>query len=74
MVDVIYEDNHLLVCIKPQNTPTQKDITNDSDMLTMAKNYLKDKYQKVYDPLTINYPCNMWRWLEEPWPWERGNF
>ena len=35
---------------------------------------LKDKYQKVYVPLTINYPCNKWRWLEEPWPWERGNF
>ena len=37
----------------------------------MAKD-LKDKYQKVYGPLTINYPCNKWRWLEEPWPWERG--
>ena len=35
---------------------------------------LTDKYQKVYGPLTINYPCNKWRWLEEPWPWERGNF
>ena len=35
---------------------------------------LKDKYQKVYGPLSINYPCNKWRWLEEPWPWERGNY
>ena len=35
---------------------------------------LKDKYQKVYGPLTIHYPCNKWRWLEEPWPWERGNY
>lgn len=35
---------------------------------------LKDKYQKVYGPLTINYPCNKWRWLEMPWPWERGNY
>lgn len=35
---------------------------------------LKDKYQKVYGPLTIFYPCNKWRWLEEPWPWERGNY
>ena len=34
---------------------------------------LRDKYQKVYGPLTIEYPCNKWRWLEEPWPWERGN-
>ena len=35
---------------------------------------LKDKYQKVYGPLTVNFPCNKWRWIEEPWPWERGNF
>ena len=35
---------------------------------------LRDAYQKVYGPLTIEYPCNKWRWLEEPWPWERGNF
>ena len=35
---------------------------------------LKDQYQKIYGPLTINYPCNKWRWLEMPWPWERGNF
>ena len=35
---------------------------------------LKDKYQKVYGPLTIHFPCNKWRWLEEPWPWERGNY
>ena len=33
---------------------------------------LKDKYQKVYGPLTINFPCNKWRWFEEPWPWEGG--
>lgn len=35
---------------------------------------LKDMYQKVYGPLSIYYPCKKWRWLEEPWPWERGNF
>ena len=34
---------------------------------------LKEKYQKVYGPLTIDFPCNKWRWLEGPWPWERGN-
>lgn len=35
---------------------------------------LRDKYQKIYGPLTIEYPCNKWRWLEQPWPWERGNY
>ena len=28
---------------------------------------LKNKYQRVFGPLTIYYPCNKWRWLEEPW-------
>ena len=28
---------------------------------------LKEKYQMVYGPLTINFPCNKWRWIEEPW-------
>ena len=52
----------------------------DRRALCLHRNYarevkdLKDKYQKVYGPLTINYPCNKWRWLEEPWPWERGNY
>jgi len=35
---------------------------------------LKDKYQKMYGPLTNFYPCNKWRWIENPWPWERGNY
>lgn len=33
---------------------------------------LTDSYQKIYGPLTIEFPCNMWRWLEDPWPWEKG--
>lgn len=33
---------------------------------------LADNYQKVYGPLTIEFPCNKWRWLEDPWPWEKG--
>jgi spore coat protein JB len=52
---------------------------DDEKALCLHKKYckeykeIKDKYQKVYGPLTINYPCNKWRWLEEPWPWEGGN-
>ncbi len=41
---------------------------------TKSLKNLKDAYQKVYGPLSIYYPCNKWRWLKEPWPWERGNF
>ncbi len=45
----------------------------DQKALCMHREYckqvkdLKDKYQKMYGPLTIFYPCNKWRWLEQPW-------
>ncbi len=46
MLDVIYEDNHVIVVIKPQNVPSQLDSSNDKDMLTMVKEYIKEKYNK----------------------------
>ena len=39
--DIVYEDNHLLVCIKPFNVPSQADISRDMDMLTLLKAYIK---------------------------------
>ena len=35
---------------------------------------LKDEYQKMYGPLTMHYPSDEWRWIDEPMPWERGNY
>lgn len=52
---------------------------DDEKALCLHRKYCKeyreltDNYQKVYGPLTIQFPCNKWRWLEEPWPWEGGN-
>ncbi len=46
MLDVVYEDNQIIVVIKPQNIPTQEDSSKDEDMLTMVKNYIKEKYNK----------------------------
>lgn len=43
---VLYEDNHLLVVEKPVNVPTQADRSKDLDLLSMAKSYIKEKYQK----------------------------
>ena len=43
---VIYEDNHILVVEKPPNVPSQSDKTNDIDMLTICKKYIKEKYNK----------------------------
>ena len=46
MINIIYEDNHLLVVEKPINIPVQEDITKDKDLLTILKQYLKEKYDK----------------------------
>ena len=43
---VLYEDNHLLVIEKPANVPMQEDSSKDEDLLTMAKAYIKEKYNK----------------------------
>ncbi|MBR0473565.1 MAG: RluA family pseudouridine synthase [Erysipelotrichaceae bacterium] len=45
-MNIIYEDNHLLVVEKPVNIPVQADDSNDPDLLTMLKDYLKEKYDK----------------------------
>lgn len=45
-LEVLYEDNHIIVVVKPPNVLSQKDVTNDLDILTMVKNYVKVKYKK----------------------------
>ncbi|MBR1802467.1 MAG: RluA family pseudouridine synthase [Clostridia bacterium] len=45
-LNVIYEDNHIIVVEKPVNIPSQGDKTGDIDMLSIIKDYLKEKYQK----------------------------
>ncbi len=46
---VLYEDNQIVVVIKPHNVPTQADESKDEDLLTMVKSYVKEKYNKVGD-------------------------
>ena len=43
---VLYEDNHIIVVRKDPNIPSQADKTEDLDMLTIIKNYIKEKYNK----------------------------
>ena len=45
-IGVLYEDNHLLVVVKPPNLPVQADSSGDEDLLTLAKAYIGHKYQK----------------------------
>lgn len=45
-INILYEDNHLLVVNKPANLPVCKDSSNDPDLLTILKEYIKNKYNK----------------------------
>lgn len=46
MIDILYEDNHIIVVKKPFNVPSQKDSSNDECMVDIIKNYIKEKYEK----------------------------
>ncbi len=43
---ILHEDNHIIVALKPQNVPSCEDESKDKDMLTMLKEYIKEKYNK----------------------------
>ena len=46
MINIIYEDNHLLVVEKPINIPVQEDESKDLDFLTILKNFIKKRDNK----------------------------
>ena len=45
-MDILYQDNHLLVVVKPPNMPVQADESGDLDLLTALKAYIKEAYHK----------------------------
>ena len=45
-LNVLYEDNHVIVVEKPINVLSQSDATGDLDLLSMVKEYVKEKYNK----------------------------
>lgn len=46
MIKILYEDNHLLVVVKPVNMPVCEDSSGDVDLLSYLKGYIKEKYNK----------------------------
>ena len=45
-VSIMYEDSHILVAVKPQNIPSQADASEDTDLLTLLKNHIKQRDNK----------------------------
>ena len=45
---ILYEDNHLLVVVKPVNVPVCEDESKDEDLLNMLKKYLKEFSRSYY--------------------------
>lgn len=43
---VLYEDNHIIVVLKPQNVPSCEDETKDKDLLNVVKDHIKEKENK----------------------------
>ena len=46
MPEIVYEDNQIIVAVKPPNMLSQADKTGDTDILTRLKQYVKVKYNK----------------------------
>jgi 23S rRNA pseudouridine1911/1915/1917 synthase len=46
MIEVLYEDNHLLIVNKPSGLPVQGDTTGDTHLLELAEEYIRTKYKK----------------------------
>lgn len=45
-INIVYEDNQILVVVKPQNMPVCEDETGDDDLLNLLKQYVAAKYNK----------------------------
>lgn len=45
-IDILFEDNHLLIVNKPAGIPSQSDLTQDTCILDVAKDYIKVNYNK----------------------------
>ncbi len=43
---ILYEDNHIIVVLKPQNIPTCEDASKDLDLLSMVREYIRVTYNK----------------------------
>ncbi len=43
---ILYEDNHIIVVVKPHNMPSMDDESKDLSIFSLVKDYIKEKYEK----------------------------
>ena len=61
-INILYEDNHLLVAVKPPEVPVQADSSGADDFLGMLKAYIKEKYISPGMFILVSYTG----WTETP--------
>ncbi|HBU11294.1 MAG TPA: RNA pseudouridine synthase [Clostridiales bacterium] len=44
--NILYEDNHIIVAVKPRNMPSQADSSGDMDFLSGVREYVRVTYNK----------------------------
>jgi len=49
-LQILYEDDVMLACVKPCGVPSQGDKSNDEDMVTLLKNYIFDNSESDEEP------------------------
>lgn len=49
-LNILYEDDVMLACVKPYGVPSQADKSNDEDMITLLKNYIFNKQEGDEEP------------------------
>ena len=49
-LEILYEDDHMIACVKPPGVPSQSDKSNDEDMVTLVKNYIFENSDSNNEP------------------------
>ena len=57
-LDILYEDNHIIVCYKDSGILSQADNTDSIDMLTIIKDYIKNVLTNIIKGDILIYSFN----------------
>lgn len=49
-LEILFEDDHMIACVKPPGVPSQSDKSNDEDMVTLVKNYIFENSDSNDEP------------------------